>query len=514
MTLSPPRRQTTREYAPGETIAEKYELRSLLGEGGMGSVWLANNRLLDLPVALKLLRADFDVEDAGKRLLQEARATARLDNPAIVQVFDFGHTEQGDPFIVMELLEGQTLAEILATRGPLGAVEAIRILLPIIDAVAAAHEAGVVHRDLKPANIFVVREQRRTQPKVVDFGIAKMDHGSDPTGGLTRQGEVVGSPGYMSPEQARGESKITLRTDVWALCVVLYECITGGSPFRGDNYNAWLRAIIEDTVKPTVELGVGDAALWMIIERGLRKSADERWVSMRALGAALAAWLITRRVERDVCGDPLVQYLTASGSTEVVPSSRTPSSTSPGKAEQSATTVHAVDLLSKGAGTAGRPPFPSGAESASAVARTKPPEAPARTSFVLVTAGAVALVGATVGTIVALSSGAPAHEAAGIAGPARPHSAAPGAARPATSAVAESPAPVIIDEQPPAEVAVAPDPAGSVSASRPSSAPAKDARLRGAATTHGSRPAPATSATAVHAATPVAPGNAELKDPY
>ena len=164
MIPSPPRRQTARQYEPGELIAEKYELRSLLGEGGMGSVWLANNRVLDLPVALKLLRADFDAEDAGKRLLQEARAAARIGHRAIVRVFDFGHTALGDPFIVMELLEGQNLAEILAARGALGAVEAVQILLPVVDAVAEAHDAGIVHRDLKPANIFVVRDQRRTQP--------------------------------------------------------------------------------------------------------------------------------------------------------------------------------------------------------------------------------------------------------------------------------------------------------------------------------------------------------------
>src|SRR6266516_1048350 len=110
MTLLPPRsRQTSRHYAPGDVIAEKYELRSQLGEGGMGSVWLANNRVLELPVALKLLRADLEAEDAGDRLLREARAAARIDHRAIVRVFDFGRTAQGDPFIVMELLEGQNL---------------------------------------------------------------------------------------------------------------------------------------------------------------------------------------------------------------------------------------------------------------------------------------------------------------------------------------------------------------------------------------------------------------------
>jgi serine/threonine-protein kinase len=524
MTLSPPRRQTARQYEPGQVIAEKYELRSLLGEGGMGSVWLASNRLLDLPVALKLLRADFDAQDAGKRLLKEARAAARIGHRAIVRVFDFGHTEHGDPFIVMELLEGQTLAEILATRnGPLGAIEAVRTLLPIVDAVAEAHDAGIVHRDLKPANIFLVREQRRTQPKVVDFGIAKMDPGpSDPGGALTRQGEVVGSPGYMSPEQARGESQITLRTDVWALCVVLYECVTGGSPFRGDNYNAWLRAIIEDTVKPTVDLSAGDDGLWTIIERGLRKSADERWASMRELGEALAGWLVSHRVEQDICGDPVTQYLGAGAAAQALPPSRSPLIVSLGGPGPSATTVHALDALTPAdaSGSNARPSFGSGLESASAVARTKPPEAPARTSFVLVTVGAAALVAATIGTIVAFSRGAPDHEATGVTEPASGYP-APAAVRSTASSptrpLAES-ALKLGTEELPSETAAAPTPAPSVASTPEASAePVKrSGPVRASTTIRSSRGAVALpSASVVPPNRPIAsPGNPELKDPY
>ncbi|HVU02454.1 MAG TPA: serine/threonine-protein kinase [Polyangiaceae bacterium] len=304
MTSTPPRpRVTSRYYAPGETIAGKYQLVSTLGEGGMGAVWLAKNVALETNVALKLLRADLEAEDAAERLGQEARAAARIGHRAIVRVFDFGHTEQGDPFIAMELLEGESLATVLATRGRLTPVKAVQTLLPIADALAAAHARGIVHRDLKPDNLFLVREGRRTQPKVVDFGIAKVQQDAGPTRTLTRQGTVLGSPGYMSPEQARGAAGIDHRTDVWSLAVVLYECITGRAAFDGDNYNALMRAIIEDDVVPCTELAAGDVALWEILKKALEKMPDARWPSMRDFGLALVDWLASHGVDTDVCGD-------------------------------------------------------------------------------------------------------------------------------------------------------------------------------------------------------------------
>jgi serine/threonine protein kinase len=315
LTSIPPRpRLTSRYYAPGEVIAGKYELVRPLGEGGMGCVWLAHNRALDASVALKVLRADLEAEDAAERLMQEARAAARIGHRAIVRVFDFGHTEQGDPFIVMELLEGESLADVLSSRGRLSPIKAVQMLLPVVDALAAAHARGIIHRDLKPDNIFLVREQRRTQPKVVDFGIAKVEQQTGPARTLTRQGTVLGSPGYMSPEQARGLMGVDHRTDVWSVCVVLYECITGRPAFEGDNYNALMVAIIQDRVVPSVELAAGDAALWEILERGLRKAPGERWASMREFGAALAGWLISHGIDQDVCGEPLNGMLDVSES--------------------------------------------------------------------------------------------------------------------------------------------------------------------------------------------------------
>lgn len=294
----------SRIYSSGELIAGKYRLESLLGEGGMGMVWLARNEALDSRVALKLIRADFQNEETAGRLLKEARAAAKLEHRGIVRVFDFGKTDNGDPFIVMELLDGRSFGDVLERHTRLSAVRAVQTMLPVIDALGFAHRQGIVHRDLKPDNIFLARQTKRTQPKVVDFGIAKMDQG-DGKRGLTQHGTVVGSPGYMSPEQARGSSHVDHRADVWAVCVVLYEAVTGVCAFDGDNYNAMMRSIIEDHPAPITELAAGDDDLWRILARGLDKEPDARWQTMRDLGKALAEWLLCRGIDRDITGEAL-----------------------------------------------------------------------------------------------------------------------------------------------------------------------------------------------------------------
>jgi eukaryotic-like serine/threonine-protein kinase len=302
----------SRAYAEGELIAAKYRLEGLLGEGGMGMVWVARNEALDARVALKLIRHDLHHPEAADRLLKEARAAARLEHRGIVRVFDFGQTELGDPFIVMELLDGRSLGDVLERHARLSAVRAVQTMLPVIDALAFAHRRGIVHRDLKPDNIFLARQTKRTQPKVVDFGIAKVEHG-DLHRGLTRNGTVLGSPGYMSPEQARGAADVDHRADVWAVCVVLYETVTGQSPFEGDNYNAMMRSIIEDTPQPITVFAAGDEELWAILERGLAKDRSVRWPTMRDLGKALAEWLLRRGVDRDVTGESLEQLWLSEG---------------------------------------------------------------------------------------------------------------------------------------------------------------------------------------------------------
>jgi serine/threonine protein kinase len=290
-------------YGPGDVIAGKYRLGQRLGEGGMGDVWLAHNETLDIDVAIKLIRGELATEEMGERLLHEARAAARLGHPAIVRVNDFGKTDRGDPFIVMERLEGEDLAAALAARGRLNAVIAVRTLLPIAHALTIAHNKGIVHRDLKPENVFLAKSDGgKLQPKLVDFGVAKLERAQDTR--LTQSREVVGSPLYMSPEQARGD-EVDHRADIWAFAVVLYEAITGRAPFGGKNYNAVLYSIIANPPTPSLELGGGDADLWSILERGFRKEADQRWFSMRDFGEALAHWLEDRGVHEDITGASL-----------------------------------------------------------------------------------------------------------------------------------------------------------------------------------------------------------------
>jgi serine/threonine-protein kinase len=286
-------------YAEGTVIGDKYQLVRRLDEGGMGEVWVVHHTELDVHLAVKLVRHELATADAARRLLEEARIVARLSHPAIVRVTDVGRTEARDPFIVMELLHGECLADRLYRCGPLTEVEAVRMLLPAADALAQAHESGVVHRDLKPDNIFLAEfSGSRLQPKVIDFGIALSDR--EASARLTGAGAVVGSPGYMSPEQARGLSDVDARCDVWSLCVVLYEAISGSTPFGDEGYNATLRAIVEREPVPLTGLVDCDPAFWAIVRRGLRKAPADRWPSMRELGLELARWLRARGVTDDV----------------------------------------------------------------------------------------------------------------------------------------------------------------------------------------------------------------------
>jgi serine/threonine protein kinase len=290
----------------GTLLDGKYRLESALGTGGMGSVFLAHHDALDVEVAIKVVRADLAEATQvplGDRLLQEARAAAQLGHPAIARVFDFGVTPGGDPYLVMELLEGEDLAQVLHRRGAVKPAKAVQTILPIAHGLAAAHEKGIVHRDVKPENIFLAKtDSGHVQPKLIDFGVAKLERTAAER--ITLVGYLLGSPGYMSPEQARGED-VGASADTWALAVVLYEMLTGRLPFQADNYNALLRAIVDDAHPSILELGVDDAELGAILDRGLCKRIEQRWPSMVELGVALAHWLVKRGYAVDICGNSL-----------------------------------------------------------------------------------------------------------------------------------------------------------------------------------------------------------------
>jgi len=288
-------------YAAGAIVADKYQLMRPLGSGGMGEVWVAHHLGLDIDVAVKFIGEVGPDSGLAERLLEEARNTARLGHPAIVRALDFGHTGRGDPFIVLELLEGEDLGARIDRNGPLMPDHAVAVLLPVLHALHAVHESGIVHRDIKPENVFLAEAELGLQAKLLDFGISRK---TDRARRLTMRDTALGTPDYMSPEQARGETS-DARTDQWSFCVVLYEALTQKRPFEADNYNALLRAIIEDEPAPLMAHGVEQPELWHILARGLSKSATARYPTIRDLGEALAGWLVSRGISEDAVGTSL-----------------------------------------------------------------------------------------------------------------------------------------------------------------------------------------------------------------
>ena len=276
------------EFLPAHELVGHYEILEPLGRGGMGVVFKARDVALDRLVALKFLPHHLAAEPAARaRLTREARAASALDHPNIAVVHEIGQTDPapGDPqsgrlFIAMAYYKGETLQEKI-TRGTLSITDAISWAIQIADALATAHNAGIVHRDVKPANLLVTENG---QVKVLDFGIAKVA-GSD----LTREGTAVGTIRYMSPEQTRGGA-IDHRTDLWSLGVVLYEMLAGVRPFPGEAEEVVVHGIRHD-VPPPVESLRQDVppALARVIERCMRKGPEQRYANAAALLADLRA---------------------------------------------------------------------------------------------------------------------------------------------------------------------------------------------------------------------------------
>jgi len=235
--------------AKGLVLAKRFRLVAKLGEGGMGSVWSADDLTLDSQVAVKLIDPDIaSSAEALGRFKREAQAAAALRSVHVVQILDHGFdVEHNLPFIAMELLEGESLAARLTRLKRLPAMDTADILSQVACALTRAHEKGIVHRDLKPDNIFLVREGEHEIAKVLDFGIAKRTGVLGNTGGVkTNTGAMLGTPYYMSPEQALGQSTIDYCTDIWSLGIIAYECLTGLRPFDRETLGALLMAICSE----------------------------------------------------------------------------------------------------------------------------------------------------------------------------------------------------------------------------------------------------------------------------
>jgi serine/threonine protein kinase len=273
----------------GFLVTDGIELRSLIGQGGMGQVWSAFHLALCREVAVKFLSGPLAESMAAlERFQLEAQTIGRLQCPYVPQVFDFGKMPDGSPFLVMELLEGADLQSILEKDGALSPSQTERLVGQMCTVLALAHGLGLVHRDLKPDNIFVVPGMvDGFTAKLLDFGIVKaLD---ETKGDLTRTGTTIGTPSYMSPEQLMGEKAIDGSADLWSLAVVAYCCLTGAFPFAGETFGAVCLSIHnEAVVAPSVHRVGLPAPLDAWFRKALHRSPEERFASASEMSAAFS----------------------------------------------------------------------------------------------------------------------------------------------------------------------------------------------------------------------------------
>jgi eukaryotic-like serine/threonine-protein kinase len=275
---------------PGDLISGRYRLFRLLGAGGMGSVWAARNELTDRDFAIKFLLPDLARnKEALHRFFLEARACGQIKHPAVVAIYDMGQAEDGTPYLVMELLEGEGFDQRLTRFGQFRPSEAAGWIAFIARGLEEAHVRGLVHRDIKPGNIFFARDDRgEVIPKLLDFGVTKATGPGGDDFVKTITGAVVGSPSYMSPEQAKGETDVDGRSDVWSLGVILYEAVTGRIPFDAGNYNALMVSIMMKTHVPAIQLvPTLPPELSAIIDHALSKDRYQRIGTARELAERL-----------------------------------------------------------------------------------------------------------------------------------------------------------------------------------------------------------------------------------
>lgn len=273
----------------GRIVGGRYSVGEVLGRGGMGLVFRAKHVGIGRSVALKILRPDLlDSDDAVTRFAREARAAASIGHPNVVEVFDFGHTEQGEPWLAMELLEGETLGQRLRRSGPLPVASALRIVRQVCRALAAAHARGVIHRDLKSDNVFLVEREGEDFVKLVDFGISKLLDHEDGRGPATRDGVVLGTPHYMAPELVEGKPPPDHRVDLYALGCIAYEALTGQLPFNGRTpLEVAYKHVHASPAPPSRARPELTAALDAALLRSLAKDPAARYQTAEELEAAL-----------------------------------------------------------------------------------------------------------------------------------------------------------------------------------------------------------------------------------
>jgi eukaryotic-like serine/threonine-protein kinase len=278
--------------APSSLIRERYRLDALIGEGGMAEVWRAWDLTLQRPVAVKLLFAR-DARDEAvlvSRFLREARIAASVQHRNVIHIVDFGTTPENQPFMVMELLEGETLAARLRREKRLSVADTVQIANLTLRGLSAVHAAGIIHRDLKPDNVYLKTEGDFVYPKILDFGISRS---IDPASGqrtalTTRDGVIVGTPEYMSPEQARGVKRLDYRTDIYSMGVVLYEALSGRLPYTSENVGDLIIRIVRGgapklhEIAPTVPVTISE-----VVARAMAREVSDRFSDAAAMQETL-----------------------------------------------------------------------------------------------------------------------------------------------------------------------------------------------------------------------------------
>jgi serine/threonine-protein kinase len=277
----------------GQVFHDKYRVDRLVGKGGMGQVFEGYHLLIGRRVAIKVLLPEVaSSENATSRFEREVRATARISNDHILDVFDAGSLPDGSRFMVSEFLDGETLEARLGRR-PLSAKETAVLMIELLDGLAAAHRAGIAHRDLKPDNIFLSRKANRVDfVKIIDFGVSKFQSDDEHAMSMTTTGTVLGTPHYLSPEQAQGEKTIDQRSDLYTVGVIMYRCICGRVPFDAATFQAQLFKIALEDPRPLDEVVPGfDRRFAALTQKAMAKDRAARFQSADEMSRALAAWL-------------------------------------------------------------------------------------------------------------------------------------------------------------------------------------------------------------------------------
>jgi serine/threonine-protein kinase len=297
----------------GQILDDKYEIKRLIGKGGMGNVYEGENVLIHRRVAIKVLNADV-AEDTQtvKRFEREAQAAGRIGSDHIVEVLDLGRLPSGERYMVMEYLQGESLRMRMERVGQMAPEEAFPILVGMLDGLDDAHAAGILHRDLKPANVFLTSD--REQPdfvKILDFGVSKFMHlsGDD----ATTTGQMLGTPRYMAPEQAKGEKDIDFRADIYSAGVIMFRALAARPPYLADTYNELMfKIVLEDPPRLSEVREDIDPAICNMVAKAMSRDRSARYDSAAELAGELRTWLRERGLELSSPGSTRRQRLSSS----------------------------------------------------------------------------------------------------------------------------------------------------------------------------------------------------------